>query len=107
MTTELNVVAIVLPQNGYIRVSKLSSPIRDARIPTTTLVAQDTRIRVRIWWPNGLPDFETLPKANLAVLEYLHELMLEKSVDSQPTREITAALASAILAAMGTTIEVD
>lgn len=67
---------------------------------TTPSVAKDS-VRIRIWWPNGLPDTDTQPRANLAVLEYLHDLMLEKSAENASVSTMAAALARTILATIG------
>jgi hypothetical protein len=101
MTAEFDVVAIVLPERGLVRVSKLTSPITDETLPMTTLSVARDNVLVRIWWPNGLPDAETQPRANLAVLAYLHDLMLEKSVENASLRAMAAELARTILASVG------
>jgi hypothetical protein len=99
-TAEFDVVAIVLPDR-QVRVSKLTSPITDETLPKTTLSAARDHVLVNVWWLNGLPDTETAPGANLAVLAYLHDLMLEKSVENVSARAMAAELARTILASVG------
>jgi|GEM_PF-4591399 hypothetical protein len=99
-TAEFDVVAIVLADR-QVRVSKLTSPLTDEALPKTTLSAVRDHVLVNVWWPNGLPDAETASGANLAVLAYLHDLMLEKSAENASAKAMAAELARLILASVG------
>jgi hypothetical protein len=100
MTSHLNVAAIQL-RNGLLpKASKLNSPLEDEAIPMTVVPIEAAEIAVHIWWPGGLPDEASTRQAHLDVLHYLHDLMLEKSVEDASAKSV-AALAATIMTLAG------
>src|SRR5260370_18067941 len=105
MTLHLYVVAIQLNRQMPPRVSKLAGPLEDETIPTTVLPIDGEAIVIHIWWPGGLPTAKATKEAHLGVLHYVHDLMLEKSVEDASAKSLAAALAATILALAGASDE--
>jgi hypothetical protein len=91
-------VGVVIPANDEpIRVNLLNKRWHKPDIPHSMLPVPDADLLITVWWLTGLPDPNTVQRAYLRVLRYLHEIMLERSITDPTVKPIRAGLALAIL----------
>ena len=97
---QANVGVVISAGDESIRVNLLNKRWHNPDVPHSILPVPDADLRITVWWLTGLPDPNTVQRAYLRVLRYLHEIMLEQSITDPATRPISAGLALTILRAL-------
>jgi hypothetical protein len=83
----------------------LDGPLEGMALPTIRWLLGAEDVLISVWWLNGAPTAQTPLNVHFHVLKYLHDLLLEKAGVATAETSITAALATAIIQALGIVIE--
>src|SRR6476659_7831898 len=93
----LDVLVFISDDARRIRVNLLDGALPDSTFAMSTLPVPDAKLVIHVWWLT-LPTDKTIEQvAYQRVLEYLHEVLLEKSRRSPVLRPVSNGLAVALM----------
>jgi hypothetical protein len=97
MAQRLDVLVFISVDARRIRVNLLDGAPPDATFAMTTLPVSDAKLVIQVWWLTKPTDKAIEQVVYQHVLEYLHELMLEKSRRNAGLKPISDGLAVALM----------